>query len=559
MDANGLLTVVAVLIAGYALLSEEKRIDFKLRLSWWDITIFFVLLLIVLAIVYQPVLRVFGWVFPMPWMYGFNESMASFTALLGIIAFSAVKLSGSKLPVSNVKSWASISDRLLKEKKFDQLGFLFAKYHSVLFVESARTPWLVRIHTWLYPDEASYEKVLIEIVRHSEQSATKSDMPIKDTTPSLKKDLNPAIYLYGLLKKHAPDYVDKKVISVRRRLAKLFPSKNKNAEFALASISRILKSKQFVSYISETYPLVAAKASAIRFPDDEEYINTFFTALISHSESPLYRELRDNQSCSYTGEYYLDESNALLNFYFKDIDVASRLRIYKPVGDYVIEYIEKQRGPSNYYNQPCGRFSQGEDVWSCPIFMGTLFFDLMVSSAIFQRNSDHMWLMYLERFFDGILDNLAHSSDVDINDEFPSRYDFLLYNLLSTCGKWVKAIEHLECKEDVTKNYDEYPEIWAAKTYGSMLRKAVESDKLTDNQKIYFLEMVVRVMKTLDQKSLNYFSQIIFNHCTKEEFRSIEAGYIENLKALYDKVDHVEKNRKSTFEVGMKQIEDSLR
>ena len=114
MDANGLLTVVAVLIAGYALLSEEKRIDFKLRLSWWDITIFFVLLLIVLAIVYQPVLRVFGWVFPMPWMYGFNESMASFTALLGIIAFSAVKLSGSKLPVSNVKSWASISDRLLK-------------------------------------------------------------------------------------------------------------------------------------------------------------------------------------------------------------------------------------------------------------------------------------------------------------------------------------------------------------------------------------------------------------------------------------------------------------
>lgn len=57
----------------------------------------------------------------------------------------------------------------------------------------------------------------------------------------------------------------------------------------------------------------------------------------------MYRELRDNQNRSYTGEYALDESNALLNFYLNDIRMAIDLKIWKPVGDYVISYIKKTK------------------------------------------------------------------------------------------------------------------------------------------------------------------------------------------------------------------------
>jgi hypothetical protein len=548
MDANGLLTVIAVLIAGFTLLSEERRLDFKLRLSWLDIILVTLLSLIVLATIYQPVLSSLGWVIPIPWQFGFNESITSFTALLGITGLFAYKLTGSKLPKSKIRGWVNISDKLLREKKFDQLGFLFAKYQSVLNRESKRNPLWVRVHNWVYPGKASHEELLIELARLKEQMPVKSDNTEKVTKSPVKKDSNPAIFLYGLIKKHVPKYVDKKVVVARKCLAKLFPSKNKNADYALDSISRILKSKQFVSYISETYPLIAANATVIRFRDDDEYINTFFTALISRPESPLYREIRDNQSCSHTGEYYLDESNALLNFYLKDVSVARQIEIYRPLGDYIIEYIESKKGKTNYYNQACGRFPEGEEVWACPIFVGTQFFDLMVSSAIFQRKKDHMWLMYLEKFFNQILESLDHSSEVDKNDEFPSKYDYLLYNLLATCGRWVRASEHITYPKESNESYDDYPELWALKTYGTMLRKAIRSDKLMENQKIYFLEMVVRVMRSLDQQILKARSKVIFDFIIKDEFRPVDPLFVDNLKHIYREIDHVLRLRDSTFE-----------
>lgn len=57
----------------------------------------------------------------------------------------------------------------------------------------------------------------------------------------------------------------------------------------------------------------------------------------------MYRELRDNQNRLYTGEYAPDESNALLNFYLNDVRTAISVGIWKPVGDYVVSYIKKQK------------------------------------------------------------------------------------------------------------------------------------------------------------------------------------------------------------------------
>ena len=41
MDANGLLAVIAILVASYTLLSEERRIDINIRTSKLDWVVFF--------------------------------------------------------------------------------------------------------------------------------------------------------------------------------------------------------------------------------------------------------------------------------------------------------------------------------------------------------------------------------------------------------------------------------------------------------------------------------------------------------------------------------------
>lgn len=507
MDANGLLTVLAILVAGYSLLSDEKRLDIKLRISWLDWLILGLSILFVLAIIYTPVINSFELFVPLPWLFGFNEETTTFAVLVFIIVFFGNKVSGSKLSKTKLHVWKYVSDRLLREKKFSELAYLLEKYHMQLIKWIRNDVWYVNLHRFIQP----------KLIPTIKMMAGEEKRPL--------------------------------FVSLRIGLAKLVPDHSNTQDIIKMSISRILKSKSFVAYLAETHPMVAARFTDVQFRDDDEFLTIYFEALISHPESVLYRELRDNQNCSYTGEYYLDESNSLLNYYLKNVDVACNLGIWQPIGEYVIVFIQNQKGKDNLYNQPCDRFSEGEEKWSCPIFIGSLFFDVMVSLAIFQRKNDHMWLMYCDYFVEQILKQLEHAPNVDPDDEFPSKFDYLLYCIFSACSKWAGAVEHIDLTGVVLEKSKNYPEYWAAKTLGSMLRKIIKSDKLSDSQKTYFLTIVIRRMKSLDQSGHDRYSKLIINNCVREyEHAAVDKKIIDLLEKKYRRVDHVLKSDDSTFE-----------
>jgi len=507
MDANGLLTVLAILVAGYSLLSDEKRLDIRLRISWLDWLILGLSILFVLIIIYMPVIKSFELFVPLPWMFGFNEETTTFAVLVFIIFFFGNKVLGKKLSKTKLHAWKYVSDRLLREKKFSELAYLLEKYHMQLIKWIRHDVWYVNLHRFIQP------KLIPTII----MMAGKEKRPLSD--------------------------------SLRIGLAKLVPDHSNMQDIIKMSISRILKSKSFVAYLAETHPMVAARFTSVRFRDDDEFITIYFEALISHPESALYRELRDNQNCSYTGEYYLDESNSLLNYYLKNVDMACNLSIWQPIAEYVIVFIQNQKGKDNIYNQPCDRFSDGDERWSCPIFIGSLFFTVMVSLAIFQRKKDHMWLMYCDNFIEEILKNLDHSPEVDKNREFPSRFDYLLYVIFSACDKWVGAVKYIDYKDVKEEDRKYFTEYWAAKTLGSMLRKLIKSDKLSDSQKSYFLTIAIRRMKSLDQSCHDRYSKLIINNCIREyEHDAVDKDTIDLLEEVYRQVDHVLKSDESTFE-----------
>ncbi|MBS6129244.1 MAG: hypothetical protein KIA57_02250 [Enterobacter cloacae] len=509
MGTNGLLAVFAIILAWYTLLTDEKRTDFKLRITYLYSAFICSLLLIIMIIVYSPILINILPVNPIPWYFGFTEDTMAFTCLCLIVIFFGAKLLGKTIPKANYKKWVHYSEKYLRAKKFEQLGFLLDKYHEQLFKVLNNKAWSVRLRNKLYPNRFLRLKA-------------------KKTNSFLD---NPGI------------------MKIRKYLASLLPKNDKEQELIQLNISRLLKSKAFLVYLSDTYPHIAMKATSLHLRDHEEYVTSYFTHLISLPSSDLYRELRDNQNRSHTGEYFLDESNPLLNYYFDDMNVAIKVKIWKPIGDYLEVFIKEQKGKNNYYNKHDIHFSSNDERWNCPIFVGVFFFDVMVTLSIFKRSKYHMWLMYYKYFLTAILENRECHEDVDQNKEFPVRFDYLIYQIISNCSKWVGAIEYLDYTNWSQDNIKISPEHFASKCLGEMMHLIITSSKIEMQQKSYLLEIVIRVMHNLDQRRHNYFSKCIFDNIIRSyEGSPVNEATIVMLREVYSDVDHVIKHENSTFE-----------
>lgn len=507
MGTNGSLAVFAILLAWYTLLTDERRVDLKLRTSKLNFLFIIFFTSLILVVIYSKVLLSIFPIKPIPWILGFNEDTMAFTCLCIIIAFFGFKILGKRIPKANLTNWIDISEKYMRAKKIEQLGYLFDKYHEQLFDIISNNKWYVRIHDYLNPSLFS---------RITQNKGVKN------------------------IRFH----------TIRKILSKPFPYEDKNQLAIQLNISKLLKSKPFVHYLIDTHPHVAMKATCLRFRDNDEYGTNFFTYLISNPNSIMYRELRDNQNRSHTGEYALDEGNALLNFYLKDIRTAISVEIWRPIGNYVVSYIKKQDSSFSFYNQSDVYFSSSDERWECPIFVGLVFFDVMVSTAIFKRSKNHMWLMYYREFLNEILDKYEISENIDINREFPMRFDYLIFELIYNCSIWSGAVEHLDYNDWTTEDIKQSPEYFASTTLGAMMHLIIISDKLQEKQKVYLLEIIIKRMRALDHNKKYFYSKEIFINLIRPYSHSeVDTNAVKELLQLYESIDHVLKNKNSTFEV----------
>lgn len=532
MEAN-ILTVLTILVAGYTLLAEEKRIDLILRFSWIDICIISLLASIVLYTIYLPMLNAINLALPFSWWPGFNKELTVFTGILAILLYLMVKLVGKRLPKSKITDWKKVSSYLLRNQKFEALAFLLDKYHVQLISIFSDT-WQDRIRAKL----------------------------LKPYRPSLEDLLNPN------LDKEERGRIGSKVrlsfVNIFKPIAllisKCLPGNSIYKDEVSESIFDLLKSNLFVKYLTQTHPLLCAEFTTMGYYSNEEFTTVFLKGLIADISSPLYRELRDNQSRSYTGEYYIDQSNPLLNFYFADIEVGTRIGIWKPIGEYTLEFIGKQKGQDNYYNQPFSYSYYEDEKWSCPIFVSIHFFRIMTSRAIHTEYQDHMWLMYVKYFVADILKNYEPSSDVDISEEFPTRFDYLMYEALDTHIEWVRAVAHDSRKNNnVTTGEISTPVYWAATSLGNIFYSLTASRKITKRQCVYYLEMIIKLLKHLDNSGNQILSKIIFDNMIKEyEHAQPDQRIITELRDYYSDIDHVLRDKQSTFETELSNVYESL-
>lgn len=524
MEAN-ILTVLAILVAGYTLLTEEKRIDLRLRFSWIDICIIFLFIVIVLYVIYLPVFNEINLILPFSWLPGFDKELTVFTSILAILVYLIIKVVGKRLPKSKITHWKKVSSYLLRNQKFEVLAYLLDKYH-VQFIN-------IFIDTPL-------DKARARLARSSGFSS---------------EDL-----LNLNLDKEEKDRPNNKFIQffVNALLCILqyLPSNSKCRKEVSDSIFDLLKSKSFVKYLAQTHPLLCAKFTTMGCFSNEEFTTAFFKELIANTSSPLYRELRDNQSYSCIGGYNIDESNLLLNYYFTDMDTAANVSIWKPIGDYALEFIGKQKGRNNFYNQSFSYSYYENEKWLCPIFMSIHFFRIMVSRAIHTKYQDHMWLMYVKDFVLEILKNYKPSLDVDKSQEFPTYFDYLMYEALDTHIEWIEAVTYGSRKNTNAINGGiNEPVRYAATSLGNIFYKLMLSQKVTERQYTYYLEKIIKLFKNLDNSGNQRLSKIIFDNIIREyEHAQPDQRIIDLLRGYYLEVDHVLKDKQSTFEVELSKL-----
>lgn len=280
------------------------------------------------------------------------------------------------------------------------------------------------------------------------------------------------------------------------------PNNNSRARSANDLFRRLFASHDFTSFLATHRPSFAIAYISSDAHRRCDFIDVYFRALMADHNSPLYSELRNSQNFSidHIG-YQIQRENSLLYSLFHDADVAELCEPYRPVGEYLLEYLNKlYRSPdtdSNNDSVDRGFYDHGK--WKCPLYAGIHFFDVMVSRAIAQGVTWHMWLYYFPHIARRICRNYKDPVD-NICDysEWHNRYCYLLYSMFSAMHGWIVSVTHaafvttqfeLESVDSSHQN-DNIPKS-AIIALGQCMDTVMAASQLPDDFKEYLIDMTL--------------------------------------------------------------------
>ena len=133
MGAQTLFTLLALLLAVFAVLPPERRLDLRLRLRPLDWFIGVSALTLILYIQFYPILSGIG-IAPNlgPWRWGFDAENASLLIALLATAFIWLRERKATVGTSTVRILNDLVERLLVEGHFSEVLPLFERHHEAL-------------------------------------------------------------------------------------------------------------------------------------------------------------------------------------------------------------------------------------------------------------------------------------------------------------------------------------------------------------------------------------------------------------------------------------------
>jgi hypothetical protein len=354
-----------------------------------------------------------------------------------------IKVSVSSIPKNKLFKYKELLEELLNLGKFPELISIFEKNLSKLYKIYRSDFMICKIRSLLKRRiEPTLEDRLSKIDLEKMQSAMRN---IVDNTSNNNDYFEPIFGQPNLSTSKIKSIINKIQSNSIKLTLRLLPSNDKSSEIANEIFHTLLVSNNFTQNLIKIRPYFGIKLIELELFEKHDFFYSYLKTMLSNTDSILYYELTNSCNVDTQLNYYIPASNKFLSYILNDAKNAETLYAWKPVGDGIISILDdlyKSKG-SDPYNMPLDDFSD-EGKWKSPIFAGIRFFDIMVAKAIHQNIEWHMWLYYFDHWTDRICRNYdPQRKYVDLSEQFPTKYSYLLYEIISVIINWIKLVKIL--------------------------------------------------------------------------------------------------------------------
>ena len=476
MSLDGFLTFIGLMIATYAILSPVSRLKLRLKmyrqlvLSAVAITLvgFFEFYFELKSIAPDSISGIFFYVVFNEQASRLSNQEAAFLVVIIWLLLAVFLHARAKPRAISLGTLKTLSERLHDEGRYLELVELVYPYLGTIREAVEKRLFNQRFH----------HRIL--------------DIHSRATNP-----------LFAILNDDKP-LVLKWLACRIKPLASLVPARSKAHDAAIAIDDLILQSDEIRNLLVRLKPEFAMILMDRSGEKNEEFRTQFFRDAINDRASHFYKELKATQSLSRsTNGYEIEPNSVLLTGFFGNALVGERLGIWKPIGDEALRLIESDQAYAKILNGPC---PSDEELWKDPTYNIIHFFDIMVRSAAGQDVPNHMWLMYMSVFVCE-LEKIHHVTDdrVNLEDEFPTLGNRLIYEATYCLQKWVQLVNdlpatssHMDAKSLRGPDGASIP-YWAVKGYLGAMRHVLKSERLTDRFITCRLESYIREVGKLQQ------------------------------------------------------------
>jgi hypothetical protein len=282
----------------------------------------------------------------------------------------------------------------------------------------------------------------------------------------------------------------------------LLPEGLDKVNMAIEIIRLAIISPKTLQYWTRERPRELIKLLDYKIYDVFIIVDHLLTDQISDKRSILFYELKLTQNYTEMDGYSIGDDNKLLKYLIGNSKRAEHLHVWRPIGEYVIKYLDDiyYSREIDIYNLPADSFI-GEEKWMSPIFAGLHFFDLMVTTSIYQKNDSNMWLYYYYYFTKKIIRNCdLNKTYIKLDQEFPNKYFYLLYQIFKNLKNWILSIKYFDENENIIEN--------AVFCITQCLNEIINSNRISKRFINYICEIVIGIYFDLRKNNKHDFAEV---------------------------------------------------
>jgi hypothetical protein len=428
MTISDLLTLIGILLAIIAFISERNREYVILKLSNTEITIIVVLFFhIHFLLSYQWWTDKFEFLkrtqiegFPTPDAWAYIISIS-------VLLYSIWKIFFGQFPLSRKKQLLSYYKKLLLRNDIPFLALLIEKYH------------------------------LHQVIKYLRKKKT---IKIEDETGLWQLD--------------------------HQKYLKAYDKAIKGRELVYGNIIyfNIILNDAFLDNVANSNPYLFSKIiQELNEQDlkDDDFVNRYLKILMTNKNGNFFREIRNNQKLGQFDAYSIDEERPILYALFKDIKVCSINQAWRGIGEPAILEMHEEAKKEYSVLRESDREQESDTTWSFRITIAIWYFDIMVREAIRQNVNDHMWMFYYHHFVSVLISNMQELPFENSEVNRHSRNFDLIEDIFSKMMDWKDVIIKSKNNNLSKSVYD---------CVGQCIYEVATTDKLREEDKNYLINWI---------------------------------------------------------------------